>query len=189
MEIEKSVEIIKSLADTSRLQVVNSLLEKPQYVEELAQRLNLAVSTVSFHLKKLEAAGLVYKQKEQYYVVYYVCDDVFNLSLRQLISFNNIDSYLQQERIEKYKQKVLKAFVINKRVNKLPVQKKKRMIIIEEIFKKFNCEKTYTELEVNEIIKEVYDDYCTVRRIMVEEGMMVRSRQSYKPLKNSKAIK
>lgn len=56
MEIAKSIEIMKALADSSRLQALNILMEKPQYVEELAHRLNLAVSTVSFHLKKLEAA-------------------------------------------------------------------------------------------------------------------------------------
>ena len=63
MGIKENIEIMKSLADASRLQVLNSLMEKPQYVEEIAQRMNLAVSTVSFHLKKLEKAGLVYKTK------------------------------------------------------------------------------------------------------------------------------
>jgi len=91
MEIEKSIEIIKSLADTSRLRVLNSLMIKPQYVEELANRMNLAVSTVSFHLKKLEKAGLINKQKEQYYVIYSLNEGLFNKSLRELTSFENIE--------------------------------------------------------------------------------------------------
>ena len=37
---------------------------------ELAARFALAESTVSFHLKKLEAAGLLAKRRNQYYQVF-----------------------------------------------------------------------------------------------------------------------
>jgi len=72
MKIENVKELFKALSDRSRLSVVKSLIEKPQYLEELAERLNLAVSTVSFHLKKLENAGLVWKEKQQYYTIFYL---------------------------------------------------------------------------------------------------------------------
>ena len=63
MKIEQSIAIMKALADQSRLAIINSLLERRQYVEELANRHALAPSTISFHLKKLEKANLVYKIK------------------------------------------------------------------------------------------------------------------------------
>ncbi len=66
MKAEQSLAIMKALADESRLAIVNSLLEHSQYVEEIAKRHDLAPSTVSFHLKKLEQAGLVKSRKEQY---------------------------------------------------------------------------------------------------------------------------
>ena len=66
MDAEQSLAIIKALADASRLAIVGSLVERPQYVEEIAQRHALAPSTVSFHLKKLEKAGLVRSRQEQY---------------------------------------------------------------------------------------------------------------------------
>ena len=40
------------------------------YTELLAERLNLTPSTVSFHMKKPEEAGLAVSRKEQYYTVY-----------------------------------------------------------------------------------------------------------------------
>ena len=184
MEISDSIEIMKSLADASRLRVLNSLINKPQYVEELAQRIGLAISTVSFHLKKLENAGLVYKEKEQYYIVYHHCDKILNMSLRDLISFDNIDKFIQDERIKSYNQKVLNTFIKNKKVTKLPVQRKKRMIIIEEFVKLFAPDKKYSEKEVDNIIKTLYDDYCTVRRIMIDEQIMEREKQSYWLKKN-----
>ncbi len=179
MEISKSIEIMKSLADTSRLQVLNSLMDKPQYVEELAHRMNLAVSTVSFHLKKLEKAGLVNKVKEQYYIVYHVNDAVFNLSLRQLTSFENIDKFIQDERIEKYRDKVLKTFMKKNKLTKLPVQHKKKLIILDEFVKKFRTDKKYEEKEIDSIINQVYGDHCTIRRLLIDEGLMKREKQIY----------
>jgi len=179
MEISKSIEIMKSLADTSRLQVLNAVLQKPQYVEELAHRINLAVSTVSFHLKKLEKAGLVCKKKDQYYIIYQVNDEIFNLTLRELTSFDNIEKFVQDERIEKYRQKVLKTFMKNKRLTKLPVQRKKKLIILDEFVKKFSINKKYTENEVDSLINEAYGDHCTIRRLLIEEGIMQRENQIY----------
>ncbi|MDP4114630.1 MAG: DUF2087 domain-containing protein, partial [Bacteroidota bacterium] len=164
---------------------LNALIEKPQYVEELSQRLGLASSTVSFHLKKLESAKLVYKEKEQYYIVYHHCDKILNMSLRELISFNDIDKFIQDERIQNYNQKVLNTFIKNKKLVKLPVQRKKRMIIIDEFVKLFEPGKRYPEKALDCIIKTLYDDYCTVRRIMIDEQIMERDKQVYW-LKNHK---
>lgn len=179
MEIEKSIEIMKSLADSSRLQALNALMEKPQYVEELAARLNLAVSTVSFHLKKLESVGLVNKSKEQYYTVYSINNDLFSLTLKELTSFNNIQKYMQDERIKQYRDKVLKTFLKKGRLIALPVQHKKKLIILDEFSGKFTSGKKYDEKEVDSIIKDIYDDHCTIRRLLIEEGYMIREKQKY----------
>jgi len=180
MEISQSIEIMKSLADASRLRVLNSLMEKSQYVEELANRLNLAESTISFHLKKLEKAGLVYKTKEQYYIMYHTRNDVFNQPLKNFARFENLDRYIQEIRIEKYRRKVLSSFIKKNKLIRVPVQRKKRMIILEEFIKEFTFGKEYTESEVNEIILLRYDDYCTIRRLFIEEGMMKRKNQVYR---------
>jgi hypothetical protein len=179
VNISDSLEIMKSLSDTSRLMVLKSLIDKPQYVEELAQRMGLAESTVSFHLKKLENAKLVYKVKEQYYIIYHVCSEIFNMPLKELINFDNPDKYLQDERIIKYREKVLKTFFKRDKLEKLPVQWKKKMIILDEFVKKFKPGKKYQEKEVNEIITESYFDYCTIRRLMIDEGLMKRDKQTY----------
>ena len=179
MEISKSIEIMKSLADTSRLQVLNAIMDKPHYVEELAHRLNLAVSTVSFHLKKLEKAGLVNKRKEQYYIVYELNENLFNLSLRQLTSFNNIEKFIQEERIDKYRGKVLKAFFKKDKLAKLPVQHKKKLIVLNEFLKLFKMNKNYQEPEVDALINRLFDDHCTIRRLLIEEGAMQRDKQTY----------
>ncbi len=180
MEISDSINIMKALSDSSRLMIVNSLMEKPQYVEELAQRLNLAVSTVSFHLKKLEAANLVFKRKEQYYVIFHLNDNIFYTTLKDLTSFTNEHKTIQDERIAAYKEKVFKTFFSKGKLVKLPSQHKKKIIVLEEILKLFSKNKIYPEKEIDSVIENVFDDYCAIRRLFIDNKMMFRNSGKYK---------
>jgi hypothetical protein len=53
------------------------------------------------------------------------------------------------------------------------------MIILDEFVKKFKPGKKYREEEVNQIIMQTYFDYCTIRRLMIDEGIMKREKQTY----------
>ena len=103
MEIAQSIQIMKAMADSSRLMLLQALRE-PQCVEELSQRCGLAASTVCFHLGKLEKAALVRKRKEQYYAVYALNEEIFDKSLRELTSFRNAEQYVQEERVQRFQQ-------------------------------------------------------------------------------------
>ncbi len=164
MNVNDSITVLKALADSSRLMILNALKDKPQYVEELAERLNLAPSTVSFHLKKMEGAHLVRKTRDQYYLIYEINGEIFDRTLRELTSFGDIQKFVQDERIARYREKVLKAFFKNSQLLRLPTQHKKRLIVLEEFACKFHPEQTYDEQEVDARIAEQFNDYCTVRR-------------------------
>ncbi len=183
MELKETVKILKALADESRLLIANALLQKPCYVEELSQRLNLSMSTVSFHLKKLEQANLVYKEKQQYYVMYYAAKPMFFITLENLIGFNNPQKQKEEERMDRYIQKVIATFFENGRLIKLPTQHKKRIIVLEVIASTFDKSHDYQEAQVNELITFIYDDYCTIRRLLVDEGFMVRAGDRYRLVK------
>ncbi|MGA3286882.1 MAG: DUF2087 domain-containing protein [Bacteroidota bacterium] len=184
MEIAESVRIIKALADSSRLTLIQALRE-PQCVEELARRCHLASSTVCFHLGRLEKAGLVFKRKEQYYAVYALNEALFDKSLRELTSFRNAEHSIQEERLQRYREKVLRAFIRNGRVSRIPAQHKKRLIVMGEILRRFHPESVYKESEVDALIGEVCDDYCTIRRAFIDEGMMVRDGDKYRVVKST----
>ena len=53
------------------------------------------------------------------------------------------------------------------------------MLVLDEFVKKFKPGKKYTEDEVNDIIIHSYDDYCTIRRLLIEEKIMRREKQMY----------
>ena len=69
MTREGALRLFKCLSDASRLRILQALSEGDMYTELLAERLGITPSTVSFHMKKLEEAGLVSSRKEQYYTV------------------------------------------------------------------------------------------------------------------------
>jgi hypothetical protein len=179
MEALQSIAIMKALADESRMAIMHSLLEQPQYVEEIAKRHALAPSTVSFHLRKLEHAGLVNSTKEQYYVVIRANEPIFNTTLREIVSAFPGGKELQNERMDEYRRKVLEAFFRHGTLEKLPSQHKKRLIVLEQFVLRFEPGRKYTETEVTGLIRPLFDDYCTVRRLLIDEGLIRREESMY----------
>ena len=59
---EKFVIFFKALADGTRLKIIGLLAQHAYSVEELAALLNLRPSTISHHLSRLAAAGLVFRR-------------------------------------------------------------------------------------------------------------------------------
>lgn len=176
------ISIFKCLADKSRLLIVKSLAREDMYVERLAERLNLTPATVSFHLRKLEDIGAVASFKEQYYTMYSLRPEVFSFRvIDQLLNSASADD-AQDERDRAYRQKVLSTFFVYGKLIKIPAQRKKRMIVLEEICKSFKPDTAYKEKEVNVIISEFHDDFCTIRREMIDVGLMSRQDGIYRKI-------
>jgi DNA-binding transcriptional ArsR family regulator len=174
------VKIFKCLADKSRLLIIKNLIESPMYVELLSERLDLTPSTISFHLKKLEEVKLVHSIKEQYYVVYHLNNDILSHKLIDLVNVIETEKDLQAEREDNYRKSVISAFFEYGKLKSIPVQQKKRSIVLEEIAKLFERGKNYPEREVNIIIADIYDDFCAVRREMVDAKIFERENNVYK---------
>lgn len=175
-----SLEIFKCLADNSRLRIINSLMIEPMYVELLAERLELSPSTISFHLKKLMDAHIVSSKKEQYYTVYTLNEKIFSMNLRDLVKDDKNEEEVLNQREEKYKEKVIETFFKYDKLKSIPVQNKKKQIILEKIVESFERDRTYTEKEVNLIIADFHDDFCTIRRDFIGFSLMEREDGIYK---------
>ena len=176
---EESINILKALSDKSRIFILNALMKKSSYVEEIAEIVQLAPSTVSFHLNKLEKVGLVKREKEQYYKIYTLNKEMLEKSLLDLIQMEKPEEKAQEEKEEKYRQKVLKTFFKYDKLIQIPVGRKKRRVILDKIAESFEFGKKYTEREVNIIIADFNDDFCFIRRSMIEEKIMARENGIY----------
>lgn len=181
-EIE-AIKLFKCLADKSRLQILKSLAIEDMYVERLAERLDLTPPTISFHLKKLQDAGAVTGYKSQYYMMYSLCRDVFMTNILEIIQEES-DEYEQQEkRDQEYRQKVIDTFFEYGKLKSIPAQRKKERIVLEEIVKAFEIGRKYSEREVNLIIADFHDDFCTIRRDMIGEKLLTREGNCYCKIK------
>jgi len=178
--MEDAVKLFKALSDHSRVKILISLMESPMYVELLSERLELTASTVSFHLKKLEEVGLVQKHKDQYYIIYEICPDILEQSLALLIKPKTTGMTIEDEREALYRKKVLDTFFKFNKLKTIPVQRKKRLIILEKMLESFALDRDYTEKEVNLIIADYHDDFATLRREFINERLMTRENGIYK---------
>ena len=179
MTQENALKIFKALSDLSRLRIIQSLTQGEMYAELLAERLDLTPSTVSFHMKKLEEAGLVTSRKEQYYTVYALKKDVLEKNLLEVAASEPEKIGEQQKREEEYRRKVTDAFFEYGKLKSIPVQRKKKLICYEMIAEQFTPGKVYSEKELNGIITRFHEDYCTIRRDMISEGILRRDGSEY----------
>ena len=179
MTLEDALKVFKCLSDMSRLRIVQSLMRGEMYTELLAERLELTPSTVSFHMKKLEEAGLVASRKEQYYTIYSLNRSLFEQTLSEAVSAQPEKTDEAQKREEEYREKVIRAFFDDGRLRAIPVQRKKKRICYELIASRFEPGRVYSESELNGIIMAFHEDYCTIRRDMISEGILRRDGSRY----------
>lgn len=168
-------DLLKILADETRLLIINILAKKDSYVELIASALSMTPATVCYHLKKMEQAGLVTASRSQFYIIYSLNKGIFDKPLKELIILPNKDI----DPDEKYRKMVLNTFIKYGKLTQIPVQRKKKEIILKKLLEEFELGKQYTEREVNEILVAYHEDYCTLRRSMIEFGFMTRKNEIY----------
>ncbi len=176
----QSILLFKCLSDATRLQLVKALSDGPKYVELLSEVLERTPSTISFHLKKLEEAGLVTMHKEQYYAVATLNRGLLNQTLSSIICPDGEALDVHADRERQYREKVLENLFEYGKLKTIPVQRKKRRIVLEKIAERFEPGRVYPEKEVNLIIADFHDDFCTLRRELIAEGIMERDRGEYR---------
>ena len=177
--VKEKLELLKLLADETRLEILNILLKEDSYVEKIACELSLTPATICYHLKKMESAGVVNCSRSQFYIIYSLNRDIFDKPLYELIKKD--DAVVDTE--EKYKKEIISNFFKYGRLTQIPTQRKKREIVLAEIVKQFDFDREFDEKEVNEIILRYHEDFCTIRREMIAFGMMMRDHEIYKRVK------
>ena len=177
--MKEKLELLKLLADETRLEILNILLKEESYVEKIACELSLTPATICYHLKKMESAGVVNCSRSQFYIIYSLNREIFDKPLYELIKKE--EQVVDTE--EKYKKAVISHFFKYGRLTQIPTQRKKREIVLAEILKQFDFDREYDEKEVNEIILRYHEDFCTIRREIIAFGMMTRDHEIYKRVK------
>jgi DNA-binding MarR family transcriptional regulator len=180
------LDMLKTLADENRLRMVGLTGEREWTVTELADLLQLAESTVSYHISKLHGAGLLRLRmagNNRYYglnrkrikTLKSYMDEIDKpvKVVEPTVSDNRWIDALDWSAADK---KVLRDYTGNGKLNHIPAKEKKWLVILRWLATKFEPGVRYTEKQVNEILTDVFHDYATMRRDLVGFGFMRRER-------------
>jgi hypothetical protein len=79
-----------------------------------------------------------------------------------------------------YEARVRETFIeLGQRLISIPAQHKKRLVILRWLAEDFQPGRRYAEPEVNRILSRHHPDFATLRRYLVDEELMQRSRGIY----------
>jgi hypothetical protein len=76
-------------------------------------------------------------------------------------------------------QAVFRAFVKDGRITLMPAKRSKRLVLFDHVARLFEIGVHYSELEVNSILRAVFDDYVALRRYLIDEGFLDRASGEY----------
>jgi Uncharacterized protein conserved in bacteria len=75
---------------------------------------------------------------------------------------------------EEERQKIINSYFKGKELKTFPASEKKKIVILQQIIKNFDSRKKYSEKEVNDVLKTIFEDFATIRRYLIEYGFMDR---------------
>ena len=167
--MNEMLDYVKAMSDPERLRIIGLLSQGNATREEIATRLNLSPKDSLTHLGFLEFVGVVTQT-----------DGIFALNNDKLATlgkeklFNGGNKFIPPEDMDEASKKILRDFLnADGTIRQVPEQKKIGPIL-DYLIKNFEFDRTYTEREVNIIIKQFNEDTAGLRRDLVDAGLMDR---------------
>jgi hypothetical protein len=170
------LDLLRLLLDPSRLAVIGTLARGPNDAATLAREVGQRPSEVLRSLAPLVQAGLVTRGKD---------DDAYELDA---VAWREIARDLPQASsatprvsfgMTADESQVLARFFRGDRLVELPAQRSKRLVVLERLALEFEPGVRYDEVEVNERLRRFHDDHATLRRQLVDEGLLSRAAGEY----------
>jgi DNA-binding transcriptional ArsR family regulator len=174
----------KALANESRLKMIGLLIQE-RSVQELAHLMELRESTVSHHLSILKGLGLVRMRLDGNTHWYRADHDALKRFNPQVLHVERTRALAGDSHDKAWERKVLASFLDGERLKEIPASRKKRRVILEWLARRFEPGATYTEVEVNRILKRHHSDSATLRREMIGYRMFERNKGLYRGMPRS----
>src|SRR5258708_39303015 len=184
---EPLLDLLKALADESRLTLLRLLNEHEYTVGDLAERVQLSEPTVSHHLARLREVGLVTLRmagNQRFYRVNNgglagfkgLVGEIEQAPGAPDVAVSD-DGWIAALCWDAWDLQVLRDHTVNQQLTHIPSKQKKLLVVLRWLATLFQPEKLYTEPEVNAILKAVYEtDFVGLRRDLVDFGYLRRER-------------
>jgi hypothetical protein len=172
--------VLKALADGSRLRILGLLSRREMSVGAIAQELSLSEPTISHHLARLVSVDFVRARHVGTSHIYSLDADRLAGFQRALATRSMITPATDEAATGSAESaKVLKSFVKNGKLVKIPEALKKRRVVLAWLVDKLEFGRRYPEKEVNAFLKQFHEDFATLRRELVDGQFMRREESIY----------
>lgn len=178
-ELQTLLSFFKVLADESRLKMLGILATQERSVEELAELLQLKTPTVSHHLAKMKALGLVTMRADGNTHLYALRPEGLRDLSKDLLTQEKVASLAKDVEGEAWERKVLKDFFEGEKLKEIPASRKKREVVLRWLAGRFEPGVRYKEPQVNEIIGRYHPDFATLRRELIGANLLAREAGVY----------
>jgi len=179
MDVQSALHYLKVLANETRLKLLGLLAQRERSVGELAEIVKLKEPTISHHLAKLSEAGLVEMRAEGTVHFYRLNGEVLQRLSRELFTPEKVVSLAGRDDADAWESKVLRTYLEEGRLSKIPDTRKKRDVILRWLATQFEEARRYTEREVNQVIQQFHPDSATLRRELIGAKLMQRENGVY----------
>jgi len=167
--VSDAATLLGLLADDDRLRVVAALALGATTTAEIRERTGLDARTTGRALARMEDAGVVVAEGEGW-----------ALDLERLREASRVTAPVEEyEGADAESAKVLRAFLRDGRLVRMPAQRAKRRVLLDHVVQVFEPGQRYDEKEVNALLRAFSDDYVTIRRYLVDEDLLSRENGVY----------
>jgi hypothetical protein len=168
-------EVLRALADPTRLSVAGMLARGPGTAAAVAKELGLRTDAVQRHLTRLARVGIVAVSADRR--TYRL--QVEGLRAAAAEAGPARDPGLALGAADQEEESVLRQYFRAGRLTEIPVRRSKRLVILERLALEFDVGERYPERQVNRILERFHPDVAALRRYLVDEGFLSRKRGEY----------
>ncbi|MCP3026340.1 metalloregulator ArsR/SmtB family transcription factor [Halobacillus sp. A5] len=181
MQLDKMVGFYKAIGDPTRIRIVSLLKNGPLHGQAIAHKLGLRAPTITHHLKKLKETGMLYSRRDKNTIYFYLDEKRLDFMATAILRLG-VDEVKDKEfyMTETEQMKILRSFIRKDgTLSQMPGQLKKKLVILSYYVQGFETGKVYSEKEVNNYVKQFYDDFATMRREWIMQQFMYRENNQY----------
>jgi hypothetical protein len=160
------------LAEPERLRVYSAVVLGADAPSSVAERTGLPARTVVAAIRRLQQGGLLTLADGRLVAEI----DAFKDSVREFAPPPAEAEPLDPDR---QKAAVLRAFMVDGRLVQIPASHGKRLVVLEHLAACFEPGVKYPEKAVDAILRAWYPDYASLRRYLIDEGLMARENAIY----------
>jgi hypothetical protein len=181
---------LQALAEPNRLRVAAACAPAPTTVGRLASDLGLPEPAVRRHLERLVSAGLILvigPDGVHIEIEYRLRVEAIHDVGRRLASIEADDTPVSPTAgsdgspLPPAEARIVRAFIRDDRLTTIPSHEAKRLVVIRYLRDRcFVEDREYPEREVNQRLALFHPDVATLRRAMVDAGLLVRRASVYR---------